>query len=76
MIGYTTVGSNDLPRAKGFYDALFEVVGVKRLSSFGSRGSVWSKSWNQPCFAIALPYDKSPAVPGNGSMVGLSARFV
>lgn len=51
MIGYTITGTNDLPRAKGFYDALFEVVGCKRLSSFGNRGCVWGKRWNQPCFA-------------------------
>ena len=74
MIGYTVIGTNDMPRAQGFYDALFEVVGFKHLSSFGSRGCVWGKSWDKPCFAIALPYDKSPATPGNGNLVALACK--
>jgi predicted lactoylglutathione lyase len=31
MIGYVTVGTNDLPRATAFYDTLFEVIGAQRL---------------------------------------------
>lgn len=31
MIGYTTVGTNDLEAAKKFYDELFAVLGAKRL---------------------------------------------
>lgn len=74
MIGYIIIGTNDLPRAKSFYDALFEVIRLKRLSAFGSHGCVWGKGWNQPCFAVAAPYDKSPATPGNGNVVGLACK--
>ncbi len=31
MIGYITLGTNDLPRACAFYDALFDVIGGKRM---------------------------------------------
>lgn len=31
MIGYTTVGTNDLAAATKFYDELFAVLGAKRL---------------------------------------------
>lgn len=31
MIGYVTLGTNDLPRATAFYDALFAEIGAKRL---------------------------------------------
>ena len=31
MIGYVTVGTNDLPRAAAFYDALLAEIGAKRL---------------------------------------------
>lgn len=71
MIGYTTIGTNDLPRAEGFYDALFAVVGLKRLGSFGGRGTAWGVSWDKPCFAVMTPFDKAPATPGNGNMVAL-----
>ena len=38
MIGYVTLGTNDLPRAKSFYDALLGEMGVKRMMEFGGRG--------------------------------------
>ena len=38
MIGYITLGTNDLERAKSFYDALLSEMGVKRLMDFGGRG--------------------------------------
>ena len=31
MIGYVTLGTNDLPRAAAFYDALLAELGAKRL---------------------------------------------
>jgi catechol 2,3-dioxygenase-like lactoylglutathione lyase family enzyme len=74
MIGYTTIGTNDLPRAEGFYDALFEVVGLKRLGSFGSRGTAWGSAWDKPCFAVMTPFDKQPATAGNGNMVALAYK--
>ncbi len=74
MIGYTTIGTNDLPRAEAFYDALFEVTNFKRLASLGARGRVWGISWDRPVFSIAIPYDKSCASPGNGNLVALSYK--
>jgi hypothetical protein len=32
MIGYVTVGTNDLPRAAVFYDALLAHLGAKRFT--------------------------------------------
>ena len=40
MIGYVTLGTNDLPRAAAFYDALLAEIGAKRLMDFG-RGIAW-----------------------------------
>ena len=31
MIGYVTLGTNDLPRACNYYDALFKSIGVGRF---------------------------------------------
>jgi hypothetical protein len=36
MIGYVTLGTNDLQRAAGFYDALLTEIGAKRLWEYGT----------------------------------------
>ena len=36
MIGYAMLGTNDLPRATGFYDALLPVIGAKPLFPTGN----------------------------------------
>ena len=34
MIGYVTIGTNDMPRAAAFYDALLAELGAKRMMEF------------------------------------------
>ena len=70
MIGYTTVGTNDLPRAVAFYDALFAEVGIKQLTKY-QRGVAWGESFDKPSFAVMTPFDGKPATVGNGVMIGL-----
>ncbi|MEJ6003429.1 VOC family protein [Paucibacter soli] len=70
MIGYTTLGTNDLPRAAAFYDELFAVIGVKRIMDFG-RGYAWGTGMDKPGFGVMLPFDGQPATVGNGVMVAL-----
>lgn len=70
MIGYTTLGTNDLPRAAAFYDELFAVIGVKRMMDFG-RGYAWGMGMDKPGFGVMLPFDGQPATVGNGVMVAL-----
>jgi catechol 2,3-dioxygenase-like lactoylglutathione lyase family enzyme len=72
MIGYVTLGTNDLPRAAGFYDALLAELGAKRLWDFG-RGIGWGTAEDKPSLAIMKPYDGHTASVGNGVMVGLLA---
>jgi catechol 2,3-dioxygenase-like lactoylglutathione lyase family enzyme len=38
MIGYVTLGTNDLPRAAAFYDALLAEIGATDEGPAGSRG--------------------------------------
>lgn len=71
MIGYVTLGTNDLPRAAAFYDALLSEIGAKRLMDFGGRGYAWGVSWEKPTLCIMTPYDGKPATVGNGVMVAL-----
>jgi predicted lactoylglutathione lyase len=72
MIGYVTLGTNDLQRAAGFYDKLMAELDAKRLWDFGG-GIAWGTSQDKPSLAIMNPYDKNAATVGNGVMVGLLA---
>ena len=45
MIGYVTLGTNDLPRAKAFYDALLGEIGIARIMEFGEQGYAWAPRW-------------------------------
>lgn len=72
MIGYVTLGTQDLPRASGFYDALLATLGAKRLMDVG-RGILWGTAPNQPMLMICKPFDGQPMSVGNGVMVALAA---
>jgi catechol 2,3-dioxygenase-like lactoylglutathione lyase family enzyme len=71
MIGYVTLGTSDLPKALAFYDALFGLIGAKRLMELPHGFTLYGHGWGQPGVAITPPYDGKPAVPGNGNMVSL-----
>ncbi len=65
--GHATVGSNDLERAKAFYDALLGSAEIGPLFEHPSGGRVYGKD-GAPFFVVLAPYDKAPAGVGNGSM--------
>ena len=46
MIGYVTIGTNDLPRAMKFYDDLLAPLGIQRIMDFG-RGYAWGSAMGQ-----------------------------
>jgi predicted lactoylglutathione lyase len=70
MIGYVTLGTNDLARASAFYDALLAVIGaVRQMES--ERFIAWGVSPTQPSLGLIKPYDGQPATSGNGTMVAL-----
>jgi catechol 2,3-dioxygenase-like lactoylglutathione lyase family enzyme len=73
MIGYITLGTNDLDRAAAFYDALLSEMGVTRLMEFGDRGCGWAAKIDDPMLCVFKPYDGEPATVGNGVMAGISA---
>lgn len=71
MIGYATIGTNDLDKARGFYDKVVGALGGKRTMAF-DRMQFYGGN-GQSMLAVCLPYDAAPATPGNGSMFGLPA---
>jgi len=70
MIGYVTLGTNDLPRAARFYDALLASFGAKRLMEAGTF-IAWGTGPGSPMLAVTVPFDEKPATVGNGVMVAL-----
>jgi catechol 2,3-dioxygenase-like lactoylglutathione lyase family enzyme len=70
MIGYVTVGTNDIPRAAKFYDALFAEIGAKRIME-GDNFIAWGVAMDKPSLGVIKPFDGKPATWGNGVMVAL-----
>lgn len=71
MIGYVTLGTNDLPRAAKFYDALLAELGAKRFMEYETF-IAWAVSPTQPGIGLSKPFDGKPATVGNGVMVALA----
>jgi predicted lactoylglutathione lyase len=72
MVGYITVGTNDIARAARFYDSLLVLLGGKRAMEMETF-IAWSAGPGAPMLAVIKPYDKKPATVGNGVMVALAA---
>ena len=72
MISYLMVGSNDLPGAVKYFDALMEDMGASKVYETGTSAG-WGWGVGTPMFIVANPYDKKTATVGNGSMVSFSA---
>jgi len=72
MIGYTTVGTNNLAKAVAFYDELFTELGAGRFMQ-SDRFVAWAVAPDKPGFSVCLPYDGKQATVGNGTMIALTA---
>ncbi|HZF16678.1 MAG TPA: VOC family protein [Steroidobacteraceae bacterium] len=70
MLGYVTVGTNDLKRAATFYDALFATIGAKRFMEM-DRVISWATGPTSGGFGVIKPFDGKPATVGNGVMVAI-----
>ncbi len=71
MIGYVTLGTNDLARAAGFYDEVLGLIGAKRFMEHEGTFVAWSVASDKPGLSVTIPFDGSPATVGNGVMVAL-----
>ena len=71
MIGYVTLGSNDLAKARNFYDSLMPVLGAGRIMEFGENFTMYGTSMGRPALAVCKPYDGNPATVGNGNMASI-----
>lgn len=70
MIGYVTLGSNDIERAAKFYDELLGAIGAGRFMETDTF-IAWATSPGAPAVSVIKPYDGKEATVGNGVMVAL-----
>lgn len=73
MIGYVTLGTNDLPRAAKFYDALAAELGTKRMMEYETF-IAWGEPGGAAGIGLTKPFDGNTATVGNGVMVALAAK--
>lgn len=75
MLGYITMGTADLDRARGFYSALLGTIGASelmRMSETEANGfTLYATGWGQPGIAVTRPYDGQPPHRGNGHMAAI-----
>jgi len=74
MIGYVTLGTNDLERAARFYDAIAAEMGVSRMMEEAGTYIAWGVPGGGAGVAATRPFDGKPASVGNGMMVALEAK--
>ena len=73
MIGYVTLGTNDIEKAAGFYDELLKLIGAGRFME-EETFVAWASSPTTPGISVTRPYDGNPATVGNGVMVALLVK--
>ncbi|WP_170331457.1 VOC family protein [Ruegeria arenilitoris] len=72
---FTTYGSNNLPRAIRFYDAIFSVLEQPRLPGWSEGWAGWGTEPDEGVgFWICAPYDGVQASNGNGTMIAFPAK--
>lgn len=71
MIGYVTIGTNDLGKAAVFYDALLAELGGKRMME-NEQFIAWDAGRGAG-LGVTKPYNGKAATIGNGVMVALAA---
>jgi predicted lactoylglutathione lyase len=73
MIGYVTLGTNDLAKAALFYDGLAKELGTKRMMETDTF-IAWGEPGGAAGLGLTKPFDGNPATVGNGVMVALEAK--
>ncbi len=76
MLGYITLGTNDLDALSRFYDSLFAEINVNRIMHGSEEHGyiVWAQDEQSTGFSILKPFNGEPATPGNGNMAALSVK--
>lgn len=73
MIGYVTIGSNDLNASATFYDELLTAFSAERAYTL-EKMIAYSFGAERPMLVLTVPNDGMAATHGNGTMIALMAR--
>ena len=72
MFSHVMIGTNDLEKAKAFYDALLGTLGVRPAKVDGHRIFYFTKTG---VFSVSKPINGEPATHANGGTIGFAADF-
>jgi catechol 2,3-dioxygenase-like lactoylglutathione lyase family enzyme len=70
MFSHIMIGTNDLDRAKAFYDATLGALDVK--PAIVDRHRIFYRT-STGTFSVSLPINGEPATPANGGTIGFAA---
>jgi catechol 2,3-dioxygenase-like lactoylglutathione lyase family enzyme len=71
MFSHIMVGTNDLEKAKAFYDTLLGTLDVKPAKVDGHRIFYFTKTGT---FSVSKPINGQPATPANGGTIGFTCN--
>ena len=72
MLGYVTIGTNDMEKGKAFWGTLLELLGYKKIADMG-RMALFGCGAGKPMLGVCVPYDEGDPQPGNGNMLAFVA---
>ena len=72
IMSHVSVGTNDYPRAKAFYDAVLATLQIGVVMEHAGVGVAYGRAF--PEFWVQPPHDGGKAVVGNGSHFGFFAN--
>ena len=70
MFSHIMIGTNDLDKAKAFYDKLLGTLGVRPAKVDGHRIFYFTPTG---VFSVSKPINGQPATPANGGTIGFAA---
>lgn len=74
-LNYVMIGSNDVEKAREFYDAVLPAIGGKLIAEYMPHAFCYEMRGGGRIW-VATPFDEATATPGNGNMVGLSCESI
>jgi catechol 2,3-dioxygenase-like lactoylglutathione lyase family enzyme len=70
MIGYITLGTNDLDRARAFWSELLGTIGATEMIRMEEGFTLYGVGWDKPGIAVTPPYEGEHD-RGNGQMAAI-----
>ncbi len=74
MLSHVMVGTNDLARAREFYDPLLGCIGLYRQDDSDHPWLCYAAPQERTLFLVCSPFDQHPATSGNGTLVAFRAH--